>query len=730
MLRLTDSMIKPIWGKKKSLTNGSSNSNTESVFRVKIPEGINPGDEFSIYAHSSVIRVRCPPDSRPGQSIKIKIPITKNNSDNNSGPKNTPSLHPLDSPNVKHICDPNNKGRNAGYIVIIPEGVIGGEDFTVTIQRQQLSVTCPKKASPGMSIRIFPSLSSDDVTSFNTIQPSSSFKNQSTQLFEVEIPNSVQPGQPFALMAGGARVLVTCPANASPGKRIRFNVPLAITHKPEATNEISKIKLKYNKDGWERIIRSDMKFQWVRVDNKGEVEGNFQFDVDKSAYVRRLDFQSTGDPKIYSCSTLDLVQATEGVVDSKITFGDNNEDFVTYSHIVNAQVKSFAEKSEWFYDTCNQLRVHWDHGHMRMNVRRQFLLRDSVDAVMSLSKKDLRKVWRFEFIGEAAMDAGGLTREWFQLVSEEIFDPDKGLWKSSMTNQMCMEINPASEFYHEDHLLYYNFLGRVIGKALFDRQLVSGHMVQYLYKHILGWPITFSDLEQIDQDIYRNLKHIETMSKNGDNIDLLYLDFTTTKDILGQKVEVELVEGGANIEVTDENYHKYLEAILKYRMLECVKPQMKELLLGFFDVIPEPLLTIFDFQELELLLCGLPKIDMDDWKAHTEYSGEYSESGFRHVVCKWFWEIVTDFSQEMRVRLLQFVTGTSGVPAQGFGVLQSNDGNFRRFTINGVALGVCLYPRAHTCFNRIDLPLYESKDELSQRLKLAVTMASTGFDIE
>jgi hypothetical protein len=84
----------------------------------------------------------------------------------------------------------------------------------------------------------------------------------------------------------------------------------------------------------------------------------------------------------------------------------------------------------------------------------------------------------------------------------------------------------------------------------------------------------------------------------------------------------------------------------------------------------------------------------------------------------------------MKARLLQFVTGTSGVPALGFGFLQGSDGNVRKFTIHSVHVGICIYPRAHTCFNRIDLPMYETKDELREKLKLAVTMLATGFDIE
>lgn len=269
-----------------------------------------------------------------------------------------------------------------------------------------------------------------------------------------------------------------------------------------------------------------------------------------------------------------------------------------------------------------------------------------------------------------------------------------------------------------------------MGKALFDGQLVAGHMVQYLYKHILAWPITLKDIDSIDEEYYNNLRQLQELNENGEDLSMLCLDFTMMQEVMGAKEEVELVEGGADIDVSNENFPEYLEACLKYRMLDRVKPQLNELLLGFFDVIPEPLLTVFDFQELELLMCGLPEIDLDDWKLHTEYSGEYEALGGDYPTCRWFWEVVEEFDQEMKARLLQFVTGTSGVPSRGFGVLQGNDGNIRKFTIHAVSTNICLYPRAHTCFNRIDLPMYETKDDLRDRLKLAVTMVATGFDIE
>ncbi len=153
--------------------------------------------------------------------------------------------------------------------------------------------------------------------------------------------------------------------------------------------------------------------------------------------------------------------------------------------------------------------------------------------------------------------------------------------------------------------------------------------------------------------------------------------------------------------------------------------------MGFYDVLPEPLLSVFDYQELELIMCGLPTIDMDDWIKHSIYAGTFSDTKARSQACKWFWEIVrNDFDQEMRARLLQFVTGTSGVPSRGFSVLQGSDGNIKLFCLNGVEYKSGAYPRAHTCFNRLDLPMYKSKKDLREKLTFAVTNCSTGFTVE
>jgi len=510
-------------------------------------------------------------------------------------------------------------------------------------------------------------------------------------------------------MGGPRRVRVRCPNTSRPGQSLQLSYE-GMT------------------GGWCRTIRvTDLKFQWVRVnkDDNVDISAMEDFDFERSAYVRKITFLEGNDARMRT-GVVELVPAKDAVVDSRLVV--QNRTLISYADIAAVQGKSLDDKTQWFQNICSQITGAWEDGHIKIVVRRKYLLLDSVDAIMSLGREDIRKRWRIEFLGEEGIDAGGVTREWFQLVTEHIFDPDFGLWLSSNNNQMCMVINASSSIScPDDHLVYFRFLGRVMGRALFDRQLIKGHMVRHIYKHLLGWPITFEDLKAQDEEYYQSLQKLKDM----DDVSLMCLDFTATEERMGVRTVFDLVKGGSTKEVTNNNIIEYLEATLRYHMLARTKPQLTELLLGFFDVVPEPALTVFDANELELILCGLPKIDMDDWEANTIYSGLYEGKGRRDRVVEWFWDIIrNDFDQELKARLLQFVTGTSGVPSRGFSVLQGNDGNIKKFAVHGVDTSLFLYPRAHTCFNRIDLPNYSSKKEMYNKLKTAITLSGVGFDME
>ncbi|XP_055613233.1 E3 ubiquitin-protein ligase Nedd-4-like isoform X2 [Uranotaenia lowii] len=354
---------------------------------------------------------------------------------------------------------------------------------------------------------------------------------------------------------------------------------------------------------------------------------------------------------------------------------------------------------------------------IEIKVRRTSILEDSYRIINSINKIELlkTKLW-IEFEGEAGLDYGGLAREWFYLLSKEMFNPYYGLFEYSAMDNYTLQINPFSGLCNEDHLHYFKFIGRVAGMAVYHGKLLDAFFIRPFYKMMLQKPIDLKDMEAVDMEYYNSLLWI----KENDPSELM-LTFCVDEETFGYTSQRELKPNGANIEVTNENKDEYIKSVIEWRFVARVKDQMQAFLEGFGQIVPLNLLKIFDENELELLMCGIQSIDVKDWKRNTLYKGDYYSN---HVVIQWFWRAVLSFSNEMRARLLQFVTGTSRVPMNGFKELYGSNGP-QMFTIEKWGTPEN-YPRAHTCFNRLDLPPYESYLVLKDRLIKAIE-GSQGF---
>lgn len=143
---------------------------------------------------------------------------------------------------------------------------------------------------------------------------------------------------------------------------------------------------------------------------------------------------------------------------------------------------------------------------------------------------------------------------------------------------------------------------------------------------------------------------------------------------------------------------------------------------GFHELVPPDLISIFNEKELELLISGLPEVDIDDLIANTEYSNW--KPGDKNI--EWLWSALRSFSREERALFIQFVTGTAKVPVEGFANLQGMRG-VQRFNIHHAYGGKNMLPAAHTCFNQLDLPEYESEEQTREKLLLAIREGSEGF---
>ncbi|XP_046704399.1 E3 ubiquitin-protein ligase HECW1 isoform X5 [Silurus meridionalis] len=382
--------------------------------------------------------------------------------------------------------------------------------------------------------------------------------------------------------------------------------------------------------------------------------------------------------------------------------------------------RDFEAKLRNFYRKLEAKGYGQGPGKIKLIIRREHLLEGTFNHVMAYSRKELqRNKLYITFVGEEGLDYSGPSREFFFLLSQELFNPYYGLFEYSANDTYTVQISPMSAFV-ENHLEWFRFSGRILGLALIHQYLLDAFFTRPFYKALLRLATDLSDLEYLDEEFHQSLQWMK------DNVitDILDLTFTVNEEVFGQVTERELKSGGTNIQVTEKNKKEYIDRMAKWRVERGVVQQTEALVRGFYEVIDSRLVSVFDARELELVIAGTAEIDLNDWRSNTEYRGGYHDG---HIVIRWFWAVVEHFNNEQRLRLLQFVTGTSSVPYEGFAALRGSNGP-RRFCIEKWGK-ISSLPRAHTCFNRLDLPPYPSYTMLYEKLIIAVEETST-FGLE
>ncbi|XP_023608402.1 E3 ubiquitin-protein ligase NEDD4-like isoform X8 [Myotis lucifugus] len=266
-----------------------------------------------------------------------------------------------------------------------------------------------------------------------------------------------------------------------------------------------------------------------------------------------------------------------------------------------------------------------------MKLHRNNIFEESYRRIMSVKRPDVLKarLW-IEFESEKGLDYGGVAREWFFLLSKEMFNPYYGLFEYSATDNYTLQINPNSGLCNEDHLSYFTFIGRVAGLAVFHGKLLDGFFIRPFYKMMLGKQITLNDMESVDSEYYNSLKWI--LENDPTELDLM---FCIDEENFGQTYQVDLKPNGSEIMVTNENKREYIDLVIQWRFVNRVQKQMNAFLEGFTELLPIDLIKIFDENELELLMCGLGDVDVNDWRQHTIYKNGYCPN---HPVIQWFWK--------------------------------------------------------------------------------------------
>ncbi|CAM8916889.1 unnamed protein product [Rhodiola kirilowii] len=368
---------------------------------------------------------------------------------------------------------------------------------------------------------------------------------------------------------------------------------------------------------------------------------------------------------------------------------------------------------------------------LEIEVRRSHIIEDGFKQLRSVGPR-IKGAIRVSFLNdcglpEAGLDYGGLFKEFLTDIAKAAFSPEYGLFCQTATSERLIIPSTAARS-QENGIELIEFLGKIVGKALYE-----GILLDYSFSHVfvhklLGRYSFLDELSALDPELYKNLMYVKHFE--GDVRDLS-LDFTVTEEMFGKRNIVELRPGGKDVSVTNENKLQYVHAMADYKLNRQILPMSNAFYRGLSDIISPTWLRLFNASEFNQLLSGgKHDIDIDDLKSNTRYSGGYSE-GSRTI--KLFWEVLEGFEPQQRCMLLKFVTSCCRAPLLGFKHLQP------AFTIHKVSCEMPLWatiggqdvdrlPSASTCYNTLKLPTYRRSSNLKAKLLYAIS-SNAGFEL-
>ncbi|XP_066897843.1 ubiquitin-protein ligase E3C isoform X2 [Kogia breviceps] len=360
---------------------------------------------------------------------------------------------------------------------------------------------------------------------------------------------------------------------------------------------------------------------------------------------------------------------------------------------------------------------------INVTIRRNYIYEDAYDKLSPENEPDLKKRIRVHLLNahgldEAGIDGGGIFREFLNELLKSGFNPNQGFFKT--TNEGLLYPNPAAQMLvGESFARHYYFLGRMLGKALYENMLVELPFAGFFLSKLLGTSadVDIHHLASLDPEVYKNLLFLK--SYEGD-VEELGLNFTVVNNDLGEAQVVELKFGGKDIPVSSANRIAYIHLVADYRLNRQIRQHCLAFRQGLANVVSLEWLRMFDQQEIQVLISGAQvPISLEDLKSFTNYSGGYSAD---HPVIRVFWRVVEGFTDEEKRKLLKFVTSCSRPPLLGFKEL------YPAFCIHNGGSDLERLPTASTCMNLLKLPEFQDEALLRSKLLYAIECAA-GFEL-
>ncbi|XP_071953937.1 probable E3 ubiquitin-protein ligase HERC4 isoform X2 [Antedon mediterranea] len=342
---------------------------------------------------------------------------------------------------------------------------------------------------------------------------------------------------------------------------------------------------------------------------------------------------------------------------------------------------------------------------LNITIDRERIVRSALEQLRRFSLfEDFKKPLKVQFKGEPGIDDGGPCKEFFLLIFKEILDPKFGMFTVlSKTGRIWFNAQ------YEDKSMF-RMVGILCGLAIYNQVIVELPFPLALYKKLLNKPVFLSDMSQLEPTMASGLK------------DILDYDDYDLQDVFDYPFQfssefhtdiIDLKEGGKDIHVTFDNKQEFVDLYINCMFNESIKEQYSAFAEGFHQVCGGPILQMFHPEELMSLVIGNEIYDWEEFESLVEYRGIYNKD---HKTIKYFWEVFHhELTEEERKKFLEFLTGSDRIPVQGMAQL--------KVIFQSVFGSTDFLPSAQTCYNYFNLPIYESKEKLRQKLMIALEYA-------
>ncbi|XP_044879409.1 probable E3 ubiquitin-protein ligase HERC4 isoform X1 [Mauremys mutica] len=396
---------------------------------------------------------------------------------------------------------------------------------------------------------------------------------------------------------------------------------------------------------------------------------------------------------------------------------DNPVTICTYPFVFDAQAKTTLLQT----DAVLQMQMAVDQAHRQnfssiflpvfesvnpcliLVVRRDNIVGDAMEVLRKTKNVDYKKPLKVIFVGEEAVDAGGVRKEFFLLIMRELLDPKYGMFRYYEESRLIW----FSDKTFEDSDLFH-LIGVVCGLAIYNFTIVDLQFPLALYKKLLNKKPSLDDLKELMPDVGRSMQQL--LDYPEDDIEETFcLNFTITVENFGTTEVKELIPKGADIPVVKQNRQEFVDAYVDYIFSKSVASLFDAFHAGFHKVCGGKVLQLFQPSELQAMVIGNTNYDWKELEKNTEYKGEYWAD---HPTIKIFWDVFHELPLEKKKQFLLFLTGSDRIPILGMKCL--------KLVIQPTGGGEGYLPVSHTCFNLLDLPKYTDKETLKSKLIQAI----------